>query len=527
MNFAYENQGINTYLVYTVPAEETIDTMSLGMITNNRIPGFAPAVFTQMDSTKYIKYNVSGKISADQVFDGIVNRKRLLGIFGGIVDAMLCAEEFMLDINAIPMDLQCIFTDVTTCETNVICLPVICGRTHPIDPKAFFKNVMFNTRFDQGEDCDYVAKIIYYLNSNSEFSLVDFKQVLEGLAEDAGTPKAAAIKVEEKPERQSVPEINTRPEPVMVSRPVPQTAPQTVSEENAHQTAAPVNVPPVQQVNVPPITGSAIPVPTVAVQPQPAREEKTKSWGERRREKAEAKRQKAEEKAAEKEAKKAARKAGKKAGKAQVKAEKKPASAMAAPGFAVPGQETPVPTPASATSAAAQTVSPVSQPVAVVAAEPILTIPTIPSAPQQVSVSAVQQTAVPRATEFGADFGDTDYFSDDADSETVIMSAAMPGQQLAPHLLRRKNNERVPLSKPIFRLGRDCDFNDYAIVDNKYIGHSHCHIITRDGEYFVLDDNSKNHTMVNATIIPSGVEVKIAHGDIVCLADEEFEFKLF
>lgn len=37
MSFTYENQGNNTYLVYKIGASDNVDTMSLGMITNNKI----------------------------------------------------------------------------------------------------------------------------------------------------------------------------------------------------------------------------------------------------------------------------------------------------------------------------------------------------------------------------------------------------------------------------------------------------------------------------------------------------------
>ena len=55
MSFTFENQGANTYLVYEIKPEDSIDTMSLGMLTNNRIPGLAQTLFMQMDTTKYIK----------------------------------------------------------------------------------------------------------------------------------------------------------------------------------------------------------------------------------------------------------------------------------------------------------------------------------------------------------------------------------------------------------------------------------------------------------------------------------------
>ena len=104
MNFSFENQGTHTYLVYTVGEDDVIDSMSLGMLTNNKINGLAHTLFTQMDATKYVKYDVSAKISVKQFFAGRVNKKRLIGVFNGIVDAMLSAEDYMIDVNSILLE---------------------------------------------------------------------------------------------------------------------------------------------------------------------------------------------------------------------------------------------------------------------------------------------------------------------------------------------------------------------------------------------------------------------------------------
>lgn len=52
MDFSYENQGANTYLVYEIKEGDSIDTLSLGMLTNNSIPGLTRALFTQMDEKR-------------------------------------------------------------------------------------------------------------------------------------------------------------------------------------------------------------------------------------------------------------------------------------------------------------------------------------------------------------------------------------------------------------------------------------------------------------------------------------------
>ncbi len=73
-NFTYENQGASTYLVYALSDEEMIDSMSLGMITNNAIPGLSSTMFMQMNAVRYLKYNVSSRIPVSQFFSGPVNK---------------------------------------------------------------------------------------------------------------------------------------------------------------------------------------------------------------------------------------------------------------------------------------------------------------------------------------------------------------------------------------------------------------------------------------------------------------------
>ena len=109
------------------------------------------------------------------------------------------------------------------------------------------------------------------------------------------------------------------------------------------------------------------------------------------------------------------------------------------------------------------------------------------------------------------------------DDETTFMS-----QAISPYLIRQKTNEKISIEgKEVFRLGRGLGFNDYVIADNRLVGRAHCHIVCRNGEYFVVDDNSKNHTLVNGTKIVPGEEVKIMHGQFITLANEEFVFHMF
>lgn len=121
----------------------------------------------------------------------------------------------------------------------------------------------------------------------------------------------------------------------------------------------------------------------------------------------------------------------------------------------------------------------------------------------------------------------TVYFSREDQDETVLLGQEIPVRHLTPYLIRKKNQEKILITKQVFRIGRDEEYNDYVIAENRYVGHSHCHILSREGEFFLIDDNSKNRSRINGQVITAGMEAKLVHGCLIKIADEEFEFRLY
>ena len=516
--FTFENQGTNTYLVYAISADDSVDTMSLGMLTNNKIPGLAPAIFTQMDTNKYIKYNVSAHISVRQFFSGPVNKKRLIGVFNGIVDAMLSAEDYMIDVNTIIMDLDYIFADVSTCETVLICLPLADTESAGVDLGMFFKNIMFGTQFDQTENCDHVAKIMNYLNSTPVFSLADFKELLRSV------------------DVQSQPAV----QPTIKQQPVIQPATQTVKPEQpkvtppAQTTEKPVQAPPVQKsaVQTPPV--NTPPVQVSPVQTPPANQAGAPATSEKKMTMMDLLMHYSKENAA---IYKAQKEAAKNSAPSQVPTPAKPVKQKVAPpapntGFAIPGQPTPPPGAANKGFAIpGQPTPPIatSTPPKAEVSKPQPAVNTTPAQPAVQPASPAQQTYQPPVAPQGQsmNFGETTVLGGGNIGETTVLGAAPTATQPKPHLIRAKNNEKINLDKPVFRIGKEKSYVDYFIGDNTAISRSHANFISRDGQYFVMDTNSTNHTYVNGAMIQSNVETQLSHGDKVRLANEDFEFKLF
>lgn len=518
-NFSYENQGAKTFLVYTVQPEDQIDSMSLGMLTNNRITGLASTLLMQLDNTKFIKYDVSGKVALTQFFTGAVNRKRLLGVFNGIADAMLNAEEYMIDTRSILLDHDHIYADVSTCETELICVPVANSAEQPnmID---FFKQIMFSTQFDQTENLDHVAKIINYLNSAPVFSLLEFKSVLKTIESGAGAAAPARQPVV-KPAQQAAPTVRSRVQPPVSVQP-------TVQQPKAQHAAPQATVlqgPPPQQSPAAapqqaPAPQSAAPVsdePEISLYYllQHYNKDNAAAYKAQKEARKAAKANGKPEKGKKEKPEKGKKEKPDKKGKKNAAPAQKPSYAVpgAPVNYAVPGQQSaPVSAPAAPQAAAA----PVTQPTA---AQP-------QPQPQAPSVSAYQAAAVPHSAP--GNFGETVVLNAGGAGETTVLTTVvMPNStKPMPYLIRLSNNERIPVNKPVFRIGKERSYVDYFIGDNSAISRSHANILQREDRYFIMDTNSKNHTYVDGSIIPSNAEIEIVNGTKLRLANEDFEFQI-
>lgn len=504
--FTYENSGNNTYLVYEIKNDDSVDSMGLGMITNNKIPGLAQTIFLQKDSSRFIKYNVSARVTLKDFFTGQVNRKRMIGAFKGIVDAFLAAEEYMLDTSSILLDVDLIFVEVSTCEVSMIMLPLVSEPRTNADVCFFFRNLMYTIQSDVTEDCSHVAKILNYLNSASNFSLTEFEKLLSDL-------KGGNSAVQAKPITQ-VPSSNQPSNSLLGSAVVPQqiaikqvppvqapvSSPAAVSPAVAVPAANVANVsqpqtkgkqPVVLQkgpngMAIPPKQGSANPAPAVTTDGkeislfyllQHYNSDNAATY------------------------------------KAQ-KAAKKAAKAAAKPAAPAPEQNKKGKNKKAANTPAVPAVPPA---------------PGVPVAPMQQPVQQpVQQQAMNyQPAPGGANYGETTVLGGGPAGETTVLNPANAAQKtVTPLLIRVKTSERILISKFPFRIGKEKSYVEYFIGDNTAVSRSHAVITSHDGGIFVKDTNSTNHTYVNGTMIQSGVEVPLNNGDRIKFANEEFEFKL-
>ena len=504
----FENQGTNIFLVYRLTGMQ-VDSMGLGMLTNNNIPGFASAIYTQQDREVFIKYNVTAKIELRQFFSGQVNRTRLLGVFSSIVSALKTAEDYMLDLNTILLDPDYIFVDVSTNRAELVCVPVVVSKERKSDFLEFFKSVIYSTQFETNENCDYVMRLINFFNSVQIFSLDEFGRLLSELENErpgsssfsSGIPQAktpTAGNMSQTPSASATPVSPVVPlSPAGMASPViPQ--PMPVPAAPAGMTPAggslPSSIPPFPTGKVPAGIPSPISVPETPANMVASASPVSAPSG-----------------SAEKDISlfyllQHYNKENAAAYKAQ-KAKKKNMQTDAAP----KKQKK------SGKKGKNESVLPVYIPEASI--QPVQMPKPAGMMPQGGGIPPATQPAV---LSDRANFGETTVLA--AQYGETTMLAAPPVEMLQPYLIRVRTGEKIKLNKAQFRIGKEKSFVDYFIGDNTAVSRSHANFIVRDGNCFVVDTNSTNNTYVNEKMIASNVEILLNPGDKIRLANEEFEF---
>ena len=562
MSFTYENQGNNTYLVYKIGASDNVDTMSLGMITNNKIDGIVPTLFTQSDTDRFIKYNISAKVSAKEFLSGVVNKKRLLGVFISVLKAIKSTEEYMIDARSLLIDLEHIYVDVSKCDAMLVCLPLV-RQNESVNIPMFFKQIMFSTQFDQNENCDYVAQIINYLNSTPVFSVEAFEKLLMDIdAENLNIAASKAVAGQQKPVQPQSQSQSQQPKPMQpamnqLKNPQIQTnMPSQGKMQSQRETQSANNVVQPNQVN--------FAVPNMNPQNQnrinnnvqmgtnisgtyveTASEKQMSMFGLLTHYSKENKqiyeRQKAQRKAQKEAEKNGAAMPGQnvKASNASFAVpgqppQQRPQSAQAQPQPGMPQQpqqQFVQPQRQFTQSNQPQHQFAQPQPMPQAQQKPAQQVQPQPVQNQNTNTGMTGNPSVPpqileNMTKAG-NFGETTVLGVGSEAGETTVLGASQAQIIKPYLLRIKNNERIELNKPVFRIGKERSYVDYFVSDNTAVSRSHANIINKDNEFYIVDTNSTNHTYVNGSMIQSNVETKIEHGTKIRLANEDFEFFMY
>lgn len=120
----------------------------------------------------------------------------------------------------------------------------------------------------------------------------------------------------------------------------------------------------------------------------------------------------------------------------------------------------------------------------------------------------------------------TSLLPDGMDGTTVLQEeeTALLVDMHYPRIRRVRTEETAEIRSNSFKIGKstDCDF---VVTDNKTVSRHHAVIESREGSFYITDQNSTNRSYVNNKLIEPGKAKELNYGDVIRLSDEEFCFE--
>lgn len=513
-NFITETQGLDTFRVCEIAPETRLDTAGLGMLLNNKIAGLCPVSNIQIDNKKFIRYNISSQIPLQQFFANEVDKKRFLTILNNILTAIENLDDYMLDPGMLLLDNEEIYVNVGTLHVDLIYYPVLEER-NTFDVCTFVKTMIMNTEFDAKEQDNYVTLLISYLNHTDRITIADLKEYIKTLLKETNADVQSIPAPQQTPAASDIYQT-----PVSVQPVIPQQQPVNMIQEPYRE---PIMQNPVMPPNMNLSNPNGFAIPGGAAVQAPAKKKgflanlgitsKKEKPNKEKQNKAKPKKEKAKKISKNKEI-------------------------VTPSGMVIPNMDNTKnntlpqpPKPVGAPSIPQPSVQPVmSQPPVQPAipqpqAQSVMPQPPVQSAIQQ---SPIQPTSVSQVYTGAVNYGETVVLGADTAGETTVLNAGYNTvqRQRNPYLIRKKTNEKVEINKNIFRIGKEKSYVDYCIMDNTAVSRSHADIIRKNDEFYIVDNNSLNHTFLNSKQIPSSQMQKLEDFMVIKLADEIFEFRL-
>lgn len=140
--------------------------------------------------------------------------------------------------------------------------------------------------------------------------------------------------------------------------------------------------------------------------------------------------------------------------------------------------------------------------------------------------SCFQQMIPPASYQETDYYGKTELFEPDyrADMENAYVETTLLSASVRlPFLIRKNTNEKILINRDVFKMGKEKSYVDYY-VENDAVSRSHADIIRKKDSFFMIDQNSLNHTFLEGRKLPPKQYVKLESGQSFALADEEFVF---
>lgn len=191
VSFKVRNIGSEKYLSYILNDDCEFDEELLDYLEENKIPELIDIIYEEDDENDYLTYNVTGRTTVDALLSNTVNAKKILGIVRGVASGIVNLRDLGIPASYVILHKGFTYVNPVTYDVGMLCVPVEADANINAEFRTFVKDILTSVKYDDSEDCNYVARLLNLLNTD-KFTVRNFYSQLTELMESAG------MQVEEK-----------------------------------------------------------------------------------------------------------------------------------------------------------------------------------------------------------------------------------------------------------------------------------------------------------------------------------------
>ena len=191
VSFKVRNIGSEKYLSYILNDDCEFDEELLDYLEENKIPELIDIIYEEDDENDYLTYNVTGRTTVDALLSNTVNAEKILGIVRGVASGIVNLRDLGIPASYVILHKGFTYVNPVTYDVGMLCVPVEADANINAEFRTFVKDILTSVKYDDSEDCNYVARLMNLLNTD-KFTVRNFYSQLTELMESAG------MQVEEK-----------------------------------------------------------------------------------------------------------------------------------------------------------------------------------------------------------------------------------------------------------------------------------------------------------------------------------------
>jgi pSer/pThr/pTyr-binding forkhead associated (FHA) protein len=172
------------FLTFNIDNDASLDEELLDFIEDEEPVGIVPVIFEEGEEFDTFSYDITDKIHLSELSNQEINAEMVLKVLHSLIVSLVDMAEYRVPLSYLVLHRDYIYVD-SDYKIEFICIPVE-EMQEDVDINSFLRAFLASLRYELSENCNYVAKLLTYVNNEAVFNLRNMVTLVEELMDDMG-----------------------------------------------------------------------------------------------------------------------------------------------------------------------------------------------------------------------------------------------------------------------------------------------------------------------------------------------------